>query len=115
MAKTEQNARVKRGGSHNLRVGLTDENGDPLNLAGITLHYRVARVASSSAPELVITDADIGRDGSTAIIPLTTERTQQIPARRWYHELYMIDPEGERSVLMIGHLTVVSAQAAKHD
>ena len=108
-----QDATIWRGGSFRLRWDLVDADGEPLNMAGTELYYRVAQNASSTTPVLALDDVDIETEGSTAITPLTSERTEQIPARTWYHELGWIDSAGERNPLATGRLTSLHAQAAK--
>lgn len=62
-----------------------------------------------------MSDAEVERDGSTAITPMTTERSKTLAARVWCHELGWVDSGGDRNPLALGirELTVNHAQAAK--
>jgi hypothetical protein len=119
MAEVKQDARIKQGGSYTLRVLCVDDDGSPLNLSGTDLFYKVAKRKSSPEPALLvdtITTEQGDGDGvvqDVAVIPLTTEDTTALQNRRYYHELFMIDVEGEKGILMTGSLQVVETQAAK--
>lgn len=110
MAETKQNATIYQGEYKILRFTLEDDF-DPTD---IPLYYRIAQQAQSATKVLVERDA-ITNDGNVVSVPLESEDTEGLREGDWYHELYLVDTPDRRSVLATGILTIIAAQAAKHE
>lgn len=118
MPETSQNATIYRGGSYpDFTVELVDAAGAAYDPTGIDLFYRIARQAGNTAAEVSLsrtTDPAITNDEDVVTIPLLTEVTEGLSSGSYYHELFMVDDDGERHVLMTGTLTVEKSQAARY-
>jgi hypothetical protein len=128
MATTEQNASIYRGAGRVLRIACVDAAGDPLELTGLSLHYRVALTAKKltllALSGIPIEDGDVTLGEAAAgyphvaVVTITRERSLTLPAKTLYHELYATDgnpAQNDDVVLMTGALTVLAAQIAQHD
>jgi hypothetical protein len=114
MAATGQDARIKRAGSYDLAIAVTDADG-AVDLTGKALFYRVAKQPGARVDLLQLASPDaITIDGSTATVHLTTERTLGLKPSEYYHELFAVEA-GERHILTTGKLTVVPTQAALYE
>jgi hypothetical protein len=116
MAAEVRHFRLARGTDRDIVLTLVDGNDDPLDLTDATLHYRVARRASSM-PLLLIDLADMlvdeTDDGTQVTIPITAAQSGALTPYVYDQALYMIQ-NGVRSMLMRGTLTIWSAQVAGH-
>lgn len=112
MPSLNQNATIYRGGSPTLTVTVTDEAGDPLDLTGMTLNYRISKSAGGQTLA-VVASPEITNDVNVASIPLTISQTRALPSGDLHHELYRLDG-AEATSFMIGTLTVVNSQMTQH-
>lgn len=105
---------IYRGEARSLVVTVTDDAGNPVNLAAATLHYRVAR--SAAAPALLSVNqpaiAVSGAGGNVVTIPRTGDNTKALPARTLYHELYRSDTGAV--LAKADTLKIEPAQLARH-
>lgn len=119
MASLDQNATIYRGADAVLAVTITDSVGDPLDLSGKEIVYRVASTFGG-ASKLVIEEPDITVASNVATVPLTALQTESLSVKAdfdeedYAHELYIVEA-GIVAVVMQGTLTVKHAQAARHE
>jgi hypothetical protein len=105
---------IRRGTDVEIQVTVLDADGEPANLDGVDLHYRVAVEALSAKPLLSVDRPAITHESNVATVPVTSDQTRQLPAGNLYHELFEVI-DGKVSLLRSGNLTVKSAQAALHE
>ena len=112
MPSLNQNATIYRGGSPSIVVTVLDDAGDPVDLTGLSLFYRVSTSPGTSTL-LLIQGPQITTVSNVATIPLTIAQTKDLPREALNHELYRLDG-GVATLFMVGTLTVQSSQMFRH-
>jgi hypothetical protein len=112
MLPETKNCALLRGEDRDMVVTVLDDAGAPVNLAGTSLHYRVARYAER-LPVLSIDTDGMTVQSNVVTITITAAQSAALGPHTYYHELYQT-VNGQRRVLMRGSLELQDAQAAQH-
>jgi hypothetical protein len=112
MTIQNQNVKIYRGDSAQLKVTLSTAAGDPYTPApGDEVKYRISRNSDSPLAEFFVSkelNAGITILASIATIDLTITDTDLEPGL-YYHELKIVDPPSERATAMIGTVIIKPA------
>ena len=114
MGSINQNFTMFQGNDASLRFTIIDENDDALDLTGGIVHWSLAlnnlkkpalivKASDDVDPLVEITDAP----GGVVTVTLIGDDTKTLSGGRYYHELELVDFEGNVSTLSTGHIILV--------
>lgn len=101
---TKSNLVIDQGSTYSTTLNLTDENGDPLALAGYTANSQIRKWYSSSNAAAVFT-ASINVDSAVITLSLTANQTSNLVAGRYVYDVELNDGS-EVSRIVEGIVTV---------
>jgi hypothetical protein len=110
---TNQNATLKKGDMKRFTIPIEKLDGTEVDLRNFTVYWYLYREngyapivtkASTDTNQIKITDPLTGE----VTVILRSQDTKTLTDGRYYHELQIVDNEGEPSTVTTGYLTILS-------
>jgi hypothetical protein len=104
---TKANITIDQGSTFNTQVDLTDENGDPINLAAYTANAQIRKWYSAVNPAAVFT-TNTGPNTAAGIVTLslTASQTANLDSGRYVYDVNLTDASNTVTRVLEGIVTV---------
>jgi hypothetical protein len=101
---TKANLVIDQGTTYTTDLNLTDENGDPLNLAGYSANSQIRKHYTSS--NSVVFSTSINAVAGIITLSLTANQTANIVSGRYVYDVELTDASNSVSRIVEGIVTV---------